>query len=347
MYQTMDLISVIIPIFNSSFYIKRCLDCMVNQSYSNLEIILINDGSTDNSGMICNNYAIKDKRIKIINQENKGVAEARNTGLKYSTGNYIAFIDIDDIIHPDYFYILLKAIKSGEYEMASCQYISIWEQDLNNKKNLWTNFNERCTTKSKYFWFDGLLSIPIDKTRNSSIPFEMVWAKIYKKDFIKDIHFETLWGEDQEFNSKVYSQLNNSILIESPFYIWVQNAKSAHRADPHNNFTSFLECTYKIYNNIPLNLSLPKSKALKRAWLGILSTRFLISSDKQLTKNKQDNLFKIKFKANKLKSSLIKSKYIHLYFKIGALLFYYFPLSYKLFRNGIPFLLKFKKYLSQ
>lgn len=342
----MDKISVIIPIFNSSSYIKRCLDCITGQSYPNLEIILINDGSTDNSLSLCKDYALKDDRIKIINQENRGVAEARNTGLKVSSGNYVAFIDIDDIVHPDYFSILMQAIQSGEYDMASCLYQSLWEQDLSGKEGLFSNYDIISTEKSKYFWLDGMLAIPIEKSRKTSMPFEMVWAKIYRKELVENIYFENLWGEDQEFNSKIYSRLNNSILVQSPLYIWVQNNNSAHRADPHSNYTSFLECTDKIYNNIPFILPHAKSKALKRAWLGLLSTRFLISSDKKYNKKKKENLFEIKSKANKLKSPLIHSKYIPIYFKTGILLFYYLPIFYTLFRWSVPRILKIKNYFN-
>lgn len=338
------MISVIIPVYNSLLYIDRCLKAILNQSYNELEIILINDGSTDCSDLVCNEYAQKDKRIKIINQRNKGVAEARNTGLKYATGKYISFIDIDDIIHPDYFSILINAIKSGEFDMVSCLYISIWEHELINKKELWQKFNNSYSLKSKNFWFNGMLCIPIDKTRNSSFPFEMVWAKLYKKDFVDNIFFENIWGEDQEYNSRVYSRLNKSIIVETPLYIWVQNSKSAHRADPHNNFISFLECTEKIYNNIPSNLRKPKSMALKRTWLGLLSTRFLILTYKQYSKNKKEILTEIKCKAKYLERPLIKSKFISIYFKTGILIFYYLPFTYKYFRWCMPIFYKIKNY---
>lgn len=91
-------ISVIIPVYNVENYLHECIDSVLNQDYTNLEVILINDGSTDTSGPICNNYAVKDQRVKVLHQENQGVAAARNLGLKYATGDYISFIDSDDWI---------------------------------------------------------------------------------------------------------------------------------------------------------------------------------------------------------------------------------------------------------
>ena len=92
------LVSIIIPIYNSEKYLKKCIDSILEQKYNNLEIILINDGSTDNSGKICDRLAIEDKRIKVIHKLNEGVSIARNKGLEMAKGEYIFFIDSDDYI---------------------------------------------------------------------------------------------------------------------------------------------------------------------------------------------------------------------------------------------------------
>lgn len=92
------LVSVIVPVYNVEKYLSNCLDSIINQSYSDIEIILIDDGSTDNSGHICDMYSLKDKRVRVIHQKNKGVSNARNVGLKISKGQYISFVDSDDVI---------------------------------------------------------------------------------------------------------------------------------------------------------------------------------------------------------------------------------------------------------
>ena len=99
----MSKISVIVPVYNVEQYLPQCLDSIINQTYKNLEIICVDDGSPDNSGKILDEYAKKDKRIKVIHQENQGVSVARNTGLDNATGKYIGFVDPDDWIEADYY----------------------------------------------------------------------------------------------------------------------------------------------------------------------------------------------------------------------------------------------------
>ncbi len=102
----MDKISVIIPVYNVEPYIRKCIDSVINQTYINLEIILVDDGSTDNSGKVCDEYATKDKRVKVLHKRNGGVSSAKNAGLKEVTGKYLGFVDSDDWIEPEMYEIL-------------------------------------------------------------------------------------------------------------------------------------------------------------------------------------------------------------------------------------------------
>lgn len=116
-----DLISIIVPIYNVDAYLKRCVDSILNQTYRNLEIILVDDGSTDNCGIICDNYAKIDHRIKVIHQKNGGLSAARNTGLSVCRGMYVGFVDSDDFIHPDMYNRLYQDIKRYNVKLAFCQ----------------------------------------------------------------------------------------------------------------------------------------------------------------------------------------------------------------------------------
>lgn len=104
------LISIIIPVYNVSLFLEKCLNSVINQTFKNLQIILVDDGSTDNSGIICDNYSKKDSRIEVIHQKNKGLSEARNTGLSLARGEYITFVDSDDYIELDTYSTIFKAI---------------------------------------------------------------------------------------------------------------------------------------------------------------------------------------------------------------------------------------------
>lgn len=112
LYMKKIKISVIIPIYNVEQYLSQCLDSIINQTYTNLEIILINDGSTDNSKKICNQYKLLDSRIIVIHKSNKGLSDARNTGIKIATGDYISFVDADDFIDENMYTILSKKINT-------------------------------------------------------------------------------------------------------------------------------------------------------------------------------------------------------------------------------------------
>lgn len=328
----MDKISVIIPIYNSIKYLNRCLDSVINQTYENLEIILIDDGSIDGSSLICDEYAKKDLRIKVIHQSNRGVSESRNEGLHIATGNYITFIDNDDFVHPKFFELLYKAIDKGKYDMASCEYVSIWESKVVNY--IFPAVNNHYTILSKENWFEGLLGIPIDKYRYSSVPYEMVWGKLYKRDLLEGLYFKNLWGEDAEFNSRIYTRICKSILLNTSLYVWVQNNNSAHRSDPFNSFLSFLECTYNIYENIPSNYNIIKAQALKRAWLGILSTRYIVLRVSRYKNTKKTILYELKKNAFLLLKKLKKNQEISILFKTFIIIFYYLPFTYTLFRWG-------------
>ena len=103
-------ISIIVPVYNVEKYLKRCIDSILNQSFTDFELILVDDGSTDNSGEIIDEYAIKDERIKVIHKENGGLSSARNVGIEYSKGNYIAFVDSDDYINKNMYKFYIKML---------------------------------------------------------------------------------------------------------------------------------------------------------------------------------------------------------------------------------------------
>ena len=116
------LVSIIVPIFKVEKYLKRCIDSILNQTYRNIEIILIDDGSPDNCGKICDDYAKKDDRIKVIHKENKGVSQARNDGIKLSKGKYIAFVDSDDYVEKNFIEILYNNIIENDADISICNY---------------------------------------------------------------------------------------------------------------------------------------------------------------------------------------------------------------------------------
>ena len=129
----MAKISIIIPVYKVEQYLPECLDSVINQTYKNLEIICVDDGSPDNSGKILDEYASKDNRIKVIHKENGGVSSARNAGLDIATGDWISFVDADDYIASDFYDKLIGSSKDGEADVVQCGYTTFGE-DFNRIK---------------------------------------------------------------------------------------------------------------------------------------------------------------------------------------------------------------------
>ena len=123
------LVSIIVPVFNVEKYLRQCLDSILGQTFNQFEVIIVNDGSTDNSGAICQEYEARDNRIVYLEKENGGVSEARNLGLDFATSEYIIFIDSDDWIEPTYVEVLYEKIEEYQADRlvkGSCSYRSDW-----------------------------------------------------------------------------------------------------------------------------------------------------------------------------------------------------------------------------
>ena len=136
-----ELISVIIPVYNVEKFLPYSLESVINQTYKNLEIIIINDGSTDGSKAICEQYAKNDKRIKLLSQKNQGLSAARNAGLNIVTGKYIGFVDSDDVISLEFYECLYKLLKETNSDISECASVQISDEDLFNNKTKFDNIN--------------------------------------------------------------------------------------------------------------------------------------------------------------------------------------------------------------
>lgn len=214
------MISVIIPVYNAERTLRRCLDSILNQLYRSLEIILIDDGSKDNSGRICDEYEEQDDRIIVIHQENKGVSLARNRGLDIAKGEYVGFVDSDDYIDPDYFKILLDYM--GKSKVDIC--FSALEEVSNIAPTTFiSNKND-------------LVSLIIgQKFGNNAGPFN----KLFKNSIIGSLKFDKdiFVGEDTLFNVEYAKKCRNGIFINKAMYHYDQRtSSSSYMSDPSKLF---------------------------------------------------------------------------------------------------------------
>lgn len=218
MTENKNMISFIIPLYNAAEYVSSCIDAILQQKYSNWELIIVDDGSTDNSLDICMNYAYKDNRIKVVSEENSGSAVARNRGLAEASGEWIAFIDADDFINDDYLDKLVPKL-SYKYDFVMFSY-----NEINGVNSIdMRNSQEEILIDSKKL---GLLTKDVIDTERRLFELyssrSQVWTKLYKKSFLDDnnISFDPKLRmcQDVMFNLKVYMHAKTAIYLPYNIY---------------------------------------------------------------------------------------------------------------------------------
>lgn len=221
MIDNIHLISIIVPIYNVEKYLRRCVDSIAKQTYRNLEILLIDDGSTDSCGKICDEYAAFDKRINVIHKTNGGLSDARNVALDICTGDYIVFIDSDDFVSELYIENLYNSIIFSGADMSSCQFIEFYDGGSApqaksiSKKDILVLNSERYLEKMLYQNFAETCA----------------WGKIYKRFLFDDIRFP--YGklyEDVPTTYKVILKCMKTAIIPNTDYYYYQRSESIHNA---------------------------------------------------------------------------------------------------------------------
>ena len=219
------LISVIVPVYNVEKYLRRCINSVINQTYKNIELILVDDGSPDNCGSICDEYAGKDSRVRVIHKENGGVSVARNVGIREAVGEYIMFVDSDDRLCDNAFEALV-----GDYDFSvgSCRVVS--------KKNSFNyTLGDACLNT------DDFIKIYMQETRKGNILFSTPWAKLYRTSIIKEnkMAFDKnlKLTEDTKFNYEYFKHVKTAHFSSAVVYDYNQeNESSASKKYFADNF---------------------------------------------------------------------------------------------------------------
>ncbi|MCK9265908.1 glycosyltransferase [bacterium] len=334
------LISVIVPIYNSEKYLKKCVTSIINQTYRNLEILLINDGSTDNSKNICNLFAKQDNRVRVINKNSGGVSDSRNRGIKESTGEYITFLDSDDYWEIETLEIALSVIIKEEADILIWGYYADFLDY--NEKLLFTKIvadNTGVYTKKDV--------LPLHTNENFWQIFGYIWNKLYKSEIIKKGSFKfdknISLGEDLLFNASLLSTLESIAIIETPLTHYIQRPKTTLGTKFYHNVfelkvksseakKNFLEEWGFDKKNIDKFYSRSVFTSMKSSLKSIINTDELSKREKNkyidniLQDSKTINMLTC-FKPKNIKESL-----------------FFFILKYKIFR---PFLHKYFKNVKQ
>ena len=219
-----DLISIIIPVYNVEAYLDKCIESIINQTYSNLEIILIDDGSTDSSGIKCDEWAEKDHRIVVVHKENEGVSNARNTGLKVAKGEYIGFIDSDDYIEQNMYEIMYTEMNKDNIEFVLCDFKKVKFKEEKNACPIQHYSYENIDKFQVLLEFYPLAG--------------SVCRCLFSRAKLSDIIFDTTLyiGEDLDFICRyILNSKNSSIYVKEKMYNYVVREGSTTRKNTSKN----------------------------------------------------------------------------------------------------------------
>lgn len=208
----MPKISVIVPVYNVEPYLSRCIDSVLNQTYRNFELILVDDGSPDNCGKICDEYAEKFSNIVVIHKENGGLSDARNKGIdwaiKKSDSEFITFIDSDDWVHPDYLKFLYEGIETSNCNISICKYAVA---DNYNGRFCELLYKQKVLTPEEFWVFDQV---------NATV----AWGKLYKKSLFSDIKFPFGKLHEDEFTTyRLLFKCEKIVMLVNELYFYYQN----------------------------------------------------------------------------------------------------------------------------
>lgn len=220
-----ELISIIVPVYNMEKYLERCVNSILAQTYDKIEIILVDDGSTDDSAQMCDEYAQKDTRIKVVHKKNGGLSDARNAGLDVASGGFIGYVDSDDWIEPDMYERMHTACVSNNAQIAVCRYMCENEgadTDKGQEKNE-SDESDEIVKLSR----DELLRIYICG-HDKYVIYNSVWSKLFRRDIVEGVLFpKGRNSEDIMYTTRAFCGIDKAVYIDRSLYHYVLNRKDS------------------------------------------------------------------------------------------------------------------------
>lgn len=319
------MISVIVPIYNVENYLCRSLNSIINQSFYDIEVILVDDGSTDGSGQICDDYCEKDNRIRVIHTENNGLPKARNVGLLYAKGDYLLMVDGDDVLHPHMIDTLWSLINNGDYDFSMCYGKRVWDVEALDKEIASTPLTPTSfeLTRNSCMWnlFMG--------GNNVEIQFHVAWNKLYKRELLDNLLFSDTADEDTEFNNRVFQRINKAIYTNVVYYYWIQRSDSITHIGINNRYANVIYSYLLTLNNIPEDNKCYRSYCLRRMYrvMALLRYRTRGYESHELAVNHCKTLLKA------TSIEFLKNQFIPFFEKCRLFLFNYIPFLFIIYMN--------------
>lgn len=310
------------PIYNVEKYVEKCLLSIINQSWKDWELIVVNDGTTDTSRDICELYARQDTRIKIVDQENKGLSAARNYGLNVAKGKYIAFVDSDDYVHPQMYELLLSSFQKNDIDVSICDYMPVNEGETINPLII---DNPDYTILSQKEILSGLLN-------EFGMLAAISWNKIYKKALFDNIRFpEGKIYEDAYIMHLVYDKCKRVSYLPQKLYFYTQREKSIMTGTKLIKKLDAIDAYSQWYNyfNSKNNEVLKRKSAFKviRTLQGMWAKGITDLEFSEEAQKKKKEIARMNLDAICSQDITVKSR-------INIIMFILFPkLSIKLYRN--------------
>lgn len=303
-----DLVSVIIPVYNSKEYLGKCLNSILEQTYRNIEIILVDDGSTDESGKLCDEYQRKDKRVSVFHQKNQGQGAARNYGLSKANGKYIAYVDSDDFLQINYIEKLHFLLKQYNADIACCDFVV-------SNKSFKKNINETIGYLQEYTSEQALQNLLYQRELTNS-----PWCKIVDSQIAKKELFPTGIGyEDMAVTYKWFASARKIIYVPDKLYFYRQVPNSTM----HMPFTDKKIDRIRVVNEMRtfINKEFPclQSAMNTRVFLANIQTLMWLPFDKEY----KDIFVQIKSQIKEVRRSVIYDKQAKKSHRIMALVSYF------------------------
>ena len=245
-------VSMIVPVYQVEEYIGQCIESVLNQTFQDFELILIDDGSKDNSGRICDFYAAKDERIRVIHTENRGAAAARNTGLDQASGKYITFLDGDDYLAENMIERLHQVIEDSVYDMVVCDFLNILPDE---KDNFLIHLQD--------MEISGREVLAHWKIQKNYGVWTVVWNKIYKREILENLRFpEGKYFEDEFFSDRLYLICKSIRVIPDVLCFHRVVASSTMNTHKTRNYLDLID-VFKIRIELYLEQELPVDAVYK------------------------------------------------------------------------------------
>lgn len=313
-------ISIIVPVYNTALYLPKCLDSIAAQTFTDFEVLMIDDGSTDGSGEICDRYSQSDSRFIAIHQFNQGVSASRNNGLKQARGSYISFIDSDDYVHLQMLELLYNGIRQEDYDLAIAYYKTV----VINEK---INFQPIVTP--------CFIDIPIQETiarlfiSGEDMRYGSCWNKLYDKRLLEGICFSDFKiSEDFFFNMEVLSKASKVVGVEHVLYYYLQHETSTVHQLSKRKEVDRIDVIYKCLD-FCLSGSDTEAHCLLKLYKTLFSTRLRVRNEIY----EKDVVITITKVHKQICKRFFHNKHIPCHTKLLFMILYYVPFIYQVFRT--------------